>query len=175
MIRENTVCFRELGAGNGSLAYWKEKTMQYKKEINNVQRPEDGKLFMSVYDFEAHCGFSYSHQSGCNGGHNCRHFKADAEAVGGEEIGYCYAFSCPYAEKYHDDDDFVDVHLQWAEERDKDLEFLWRELEDVSVDPVTERIEEAWHGWEAGTHREEIWRWFDEIYSKGVAALMYER
>lgn len=50
---------------------------------------------------------------------------------------------------------------------------LWEELGDVPMDPETECIEAEWHGFPAGTHREDIWHWFDEICPLGVAELMY--
>ena len=50
---------------------------------------------------------------------------------------------------------------------------LWEEFGDVPMNPETECIEREWHGFPKGTHREEIWHWFDEICPLGVAALMY--
>ena len=57
---------------------------------------------------------------------------------------------------------------------DEALEKMWDELEDVPVDE-NECIDINWHGWIKGTHREEIWHWFDERHSKGVGWLMIER
>lgn len=57
--------------------------------------------------------------------------------------------------------------------RDRELEELWAELEDVPMDPETECMEEAFLHFPAGTPREEIWHWFDERHSKGVAYLLY--
>lgn len=58
-------------------------------------------------------------------------------------------------------------------DRDEALEKLWAEFGDIPMNPETERIEEPFLSFPAGTHREEIWHWFDERYSKGVAYLMY--
>lgn len=58
-------------------------------------------------------------------------------------------------------------------ERDKILEDLWAEFGDVPMNPETECMEAPFLGFPAGTFREDIWRWFDERYSKGVAGLMY--
>lgn len=58
-------------------------------------------------------------------------------------------------------------------ERDKELESLWADLEDVPMDPTTETIETDFLDFGAGTHREEIWKWFDERHSKGVYYLLY--
>lgn len=57
--------------------------------------------------------------------------------------------------------------------RDKELEDLWAEFSDVPMDPETECMDEPFLGFPAGTHREDIWHWFDERYSKGVAYLLY--
>lgn len=59
------------------------------------------------------------------------------------------------------------------EERDKALEVLWDEFGDIPMDPETEEMEDIFLSFPAGTPRMDIWRWFDERYSKGVAALLY--
>lgn len=56
---------------------------------------------------------------------------------------------------------------------DKLVESLWKLFEDVPMNPETECMEESFMGWPAGTHREEIWHWFDEHHSKGVHYLLY--
>jgi hypothetical protein len=53
---------------------------------------------------------------------------------------------------------------------DTELEALWNSFGDVTVDEK-DRIDVPWLGWEVGTHREDIWAWFDEEHSKGVAWL----
>ena len=58
-------------------------------------------------------------------------------------------------------------------ERDKILEDLWTEFGDVPMNPETECMEQSFLGFPAGTHREDIWHWFDERHSKGVAYLLY--
>lgn len=51
---------------------------------------------------------------------------------------------------------------------------LWTEFGDIPMDPKTECIEQTWHGFPAGTHREEIWHWFEETFQISVAKdLMY--
>lgn len=62
---------------------------------------------------------------------------------------------------------------QTLRERDKRLEELWSQLEDVPMDPDTERLEAPFLHFPAGTSREDIWRWFDERHSKGVAYLLH--
>ncbi len=59
------------------------------------------------------------------------------------------------------------------EERDRHLESLWKELEDVPMNPKVETIEAPFYIFSAGTNREEIWRWFDQHYSRGVAYLLH--
>ena len=50
---------------------------------------------------------------------------------------------------------------------------MWNELEDIPIDEE-ECLDVDWQGWNKGTHREEIWHWFDERHSKGVGWLMNE-
>lgn len=54
------------------------------------------------------------------------------------------------------------------------LEDLWSRFIDIPMNPETECIEAPFIHFTAGTHREEIWHWFNERYSKGVYALLYE-
>lgn len=58
-------------------------------------------------------------------------------------------------------------------DRDKALEELWAQLGDVQTDSETECLSESFMGWDKGTDIEEIWYWFDQRYSNGVAYLMY--
>ena len=46
---------------------------------------------------------------------------------------------------------------------------LWQDFGDVLMSPETECIETSWHGFAAGTHREEIWHWFEETFELSVA------
>lgn len=51
---------------------------------------------------------------------------------------------------------------------------LWEEFGEIPMDPETECIEQSWHGFPSGTHREKIWHWFEETFQISVAeALMY--
>ena len=56
--------------------------------------------------------------------------------------------------------------------RDRELEELWEEFADVPMNPETEEMEEPFLFFPAGTNREEVWEWFDERYSRGVAKLL---
>ena len=58
--------------------------------------------------------------------------------------------------------------------RDARIEDLWHMFGDIPMDPETETMEEDFLIFPAGTHREEIWHWFDERYSKGVYGLMFK-
>ena len=65
------------------------------------------------------------------------------------------------------------IRMETIAERDKKLEEIWKIFADVPFNPETECIEESFLDFTAGTHREEIWHWFDERHSKGVAFLLY--
>lgn len=69
----------------------------------------------------------------------------------------------------------VEAVTDWNQRgtRDAALEEIWQQLTDVPMDPETECLEAPFYDWPAGTHREEIWHWFDELHSKGVAHLLY--
>lgn len=58
-------------------------------------------------------------------------------------------------------------------ERDSVLERLWAQLSDIPLDPETEVLEEPFLLFGKGTPREDVWQWFDERHSKGVAYLLY--
>lgn len=61
--------------------------------------------------------------------------------------------------------------------KDREIEKLWEELEDIPVyeDENYELcLDVNWHGWSKGTSVDEIWHWFDEHHSKGVGWLMNE-
>lgn len=60
---------------------------------------------------------------------------------------------------------------------DKELENLWKELEDVTLDEDERgilRLVNDWNGFSKGTDIEDVWYWFDEHHSKGVGYLMNE-
>ena len=50
---------------------------------------------------------------------------------------------------------------------------LWSRLGDIPMNPETECIEEPFMHFPIGTHREEIWHWFEETFNVSVADLMY--
>lgn len=51
----------------------------------------------------------------------------------------------------------------------KNVKDLWLEFGDVPMNPETECIETEWNGFLPGTHREEIWHWFEETFNISVA------
>lgn len=56
--------------------------------------------------------------------------------------------------------------------RDVVVEELWDNLADVPIDPETEELDEPYYICPKGTDKEDIWHWFDEHHSKGVAYLL---
>lgn len=77
-----------------------------------------------------------------------------------------------------DNADYSTIHdgldeIDTLAERDAELEELWARFGDIPMDPDTECMEDDFLGFSRGTHREEIWHWFDERHSKGVAYLLY--
>lgn len=68
----------------------------------------------------------------------------------------------------------IDFNMDTVKCRDDALEEVWEALGDIPMNPETEDLEEPFWGWPAGTPREEIWHWFDERHSKGIAYLLYK-
>ena len=55
------------------------------------------------------------------------------------------------------------------------IEDLWSEFGDTPMNPHSETIEQPWHHFPVGTHREIIWRWFEMEFDISVAQdLMYD-
>lgn len=75
-------------------------------------------------------------------------------------------YSCP---ECGEEQDFGLVNY-WNLFSEEELKILWDMLEDVCIND-NEEIEEDFLGFEAGTYRDEVWQWFDEHYSGGVAKL----
>ena len=63
--------------------------------------------------------------------------------------------------------------LMTIKAQDALLEEPWGRLEDVPMDPGSETLEEGFMDFPQGTDREDLWHWFDERYSKGIAHLLY--
>ena len=60
--------------------------------------------------------------------------------------------------------------MRTLRERDALLEELWKRFGDVPMDPSTETMEAPFLDFPAGTSRVDIWHWFDERHSKGIAS-----
>lgn len=56
---------------------------------------------------------------------------------------------------------------------DREIEALWEDFGNIPMNPETECIEEPFMHFPIGTHREEIWHWFEETFNISVADLMY--
>lgn len=57
-------------------------------------------------------------------------------------------------------------YINWKQIYVKDL---WEDFGEVPMNPDTEEIEESWKHFLPGTHREEIWHWFEERFNISVA------
>lgn len=91
-----------------------------------------------------------------------KNFRRSDETFGGE-YAYCEAY---LTERWSAS------NMDTLQTRDAKLERLWAEFGDVPMNPETEEIEAQFLCFPAGTNREEVWEWFDERYSRGVAKLL---
>ena len=57
---------------------------------------------------------------------------------------------------------------------DEKLEELWDRLSEVAIDEE-ECICDKFLNFEKGSHREDVWKWFDKLRSKGAAYLVNDR
>lgn len=85
-----------------------------------------------------------------------------------------YAFQCTDC-----DEDYLFFEARFDNEAAKDetLEAMWASLEDAPYDPETERFDRNVYGIgedDEPLSRYDVWRWFDERHSHGVAYLMME-
>lgn len=56
---------------------------------------------------------------------------------------------------------------------DINVKDLWLEFGDLPYDSDSECIEVDWMKFPAGTHREDIWHWFEETFKISVYDLLY--
>ena len=77
----------------------------------------------------------------------------------GEDLESCWGF---FGEEYCRTEGKAVLHSL--------MEGYWKEFGNIPVD-AEDNITEDFKHFEAGTDRMEIWHWFDENYSKGLAAL----
>lgn len=54
------------------------------------------------------------------------------------------------------------------------IENLWDDFGSIPLDPDTERIEESFLHFPIGTHKEKIWKYFDNMHTKGLYWLMHK-
>lgn len=86
---------------------------------------------------------------------------------------YSYASIQTFMRDWRIADEESPALMDTIKDRDAQLEELWDAFGDIPMNPETEKIEEDFLVFPAGTDREDIWHWFDERYSKGVAYLLY--
>ena len=67
----------------------------------------------------------------------------------------------------HEGADLADMEEELFQLRH--IENLWEKLGRVAIDPETENTEDEFYGFPAGTHREEIWHWFEAAFDISVA------
>ena len=79
---------------------------------------------------------------------------------------------CEDLDSFYRDDFEAMLTEESLEERDNHLESLWLELTDIPMNPQTETLEGQFYIFNEGTHKENIWQWFDQHHSKGVAYLL---
>lgn len=84
---------------------------------------------------------------------------------------FTYCENCMYKISTDDMKEIESRGLSGAyiERKDYYVHDLWEDFGEVSMNPDTEEMEEAWLGFPAGTHREEIWHWFEEQFDISVA------
>ncbi len=92
----------------------------------------------------------------------------EAFRVSGEELEDEYAYYEAYLIER-----WSASNMDTLQTRDAKLEQLWGEFADIPMNPETEKMEEPFLHFPAGTDREDIWNWFDERHSKGVVYLLY--
>ena len=69
------------------------------------------------------------------------------------------------------------IKVNTPEEIDIKLEKIWDELEDVLFDEDDDGeliLADDWYLFAKGTTRTDIWHWFDDRHSKGIAWLLYD-
>lgn len=75
-------------------------------------------------------------------------------------------------EMLHDDSDWCELDYMDEIVRYTNKEIakeLWSSFGEIPMNPYTEEIESEWNGFQEGTHREDIWHWFEETFGVSVA------
>ena len=87
-----------------------------------------------------------------------------------EELGLYYRDDIEYCPKSKSTEALMDLEAGRSFD-ETEIEKLWELLGEVPVNDDDE-IEEEFLGFLEGTHKEEVWHWFDEVYPAGVCRLM---
>lgn len=90
-----------------------------------------------------------------------------------EQDGSLICLDCEDLNGHYEDALETTLAEETPTERDKHLESLWAELADVPMNPEAETMEAPFCIFPTGTSRDDIWRWFDQFHSKGVAHLLH--
>lgn len=86
------------------------------------------------------------------------------------DLGLHYGDDTEYCLRCRDTDRFMNVD-SGCSFYSQEIEMLWDLLGDIPVDG-NDNIEEEFLGFQKGTHKEDVWHWFDENYVDGVVSLM---
>lgn len=90
----------------------------------------------------------------------------------GSELAIHIPGHCPVCGGY----EINEITKDTPELKDEDMAIVWeviREEPTVDNDDMQFCIENDFFGFKAGTPLDDIWRWFDHHYSKGLHTLMY--
>lgn len=60
-------------------------------------------------------------------------------------------------------------NIKSTNEKDTFLVALWNEFSNVPVDEDTDTIDDDFYLWDRGTDKMDIWHWFDNHHSLGLA------
>ena len=95
-----------------------------------------------------------------------------------EETLYNVGLDNMYTKDRKVDDEGYELWYFKVIDPDQEVENIWKEFEDVPMDEDSNGelvLAHDWRQFKAGTTRTEIWKWFDEVHSKGINWLLYER
>ena len=105
--------------------------------------------------------------------------KTDSEVAADalEETLYNIGLDSMYAKESQIDENGCEVWCFKVVDPDQEIENIWEEFEDVLMDEDANGelvLAHDWRQFKAGTTRTKIWKWFDEVHSKGINWLLYE-
>ena len=83
----------------------------------------------------------------------------------------CEEYLCDWKCPDCNDDSALEQWFDWTMTfNDKELEVLWELFGDIRVND-NDQIQEEFLDFQVGDDRMEVWKWFDEHYTGGVAKL----